>query len=141
MKEVCRYLSFRYSIDENAQSIEHAHDANCPDTLAVREAAIQLGVSEDEVRRYIVDIDDKQSYRDWLEIRAEEAANKANDPLVDCPRCHGFGYRSPSGKLCLCIVENSHGWTPGKLPQSEIDRLHLTSSDLDQEEPHANAHD
>lgn len=44
--------------------------------------------------------------------------------LVDCPRCQGFGYH-PNGKLCLCCLEDSQGFTPGKLPVDVIAELGL----------------
>ena len=48
------------------------------------------------------------------------------EKLVDCPRCQGFGYHL-NGKLCLCCVENSQGFTPGQLP--EVIVKNLTSQD------------
>lgn len=47
-----------------------------------------------------------------------------DDPLVDCPRCHGLGFRpNAEDKLCLCLVEQSQGWSPGKLPKSIAEKL------------------
>ena len=41
------------------------------------------------------------------------------EQLVPCPKCEGAGY--PDGeKLCLCLAEQSQGWTPGQVPYSKV---------------------
>ena len=46
--------------------------------------------------------------------------------LVDCPRCGGFAMTPDDCEICLCCTEYSRGYTPGKLPLSEVKRLGLT---------------
>ena len=37
--------------------------------------------------------------------------------LVDCPSCGGWGWHEPSEKLCLCLLVDTGGWNPGKVPR------------------------
>ena len=54
------------------------------------------------------------------------------ESLNDCPRCHGKGYRTDQDdKLCPCVLENSQGFTPGKLPMSIAE----TITPIEAEEP------
>ena len=47
------------------------------------------------------------------------------EELVDCPKCDGWGFDRRTDKICPCCLENSQGWTPGKLPKSKVKSINL----------------
>lgn len=130
----CPHCLFAFSAEHRVapDGYDCPNCEGCPDAPAV---ATPSGAGGDELLRTAVHALESYKSGNVSPDLANEVIAAINahfgtpaphpESLVDCPRCYGLGFRADQDdKLCLCLIERSQGWTPGKLPKSIADRLH-----------------